>query len=727
MTDHLMPILCQEMHNAVTTGIEFLIKSLNLKIPRNPAVFTSSPTTSFLNMRSNTSSTAFSDTSISVAPASQLSQELSSTQSTGPPSYHTNDDSRIDISMDIDHIIQTEEADNGNALFALQALLGPSSQFSSQYQEQMLTSILESTLDTLYVCPTGSGKTTMYLAAAKHLAPARTIVVIVPHRPLLDEVKAKAERFGIQALEWMDMGSENVNAVSLVLVSADVAGRNSCIDMITSIGQRLHGMFIEEGQTFILHEHYREALGEAAHLRRISKPLHVFSGTVPVGQEGSMLAYFGLGPETLVKRDLTTRHNISYQVTRVESSKDVEYEAIKLVQALESQMSEDQRGVVWAQTIKQCVDVAKIINAHGHTSITHKGGLVDSWESGTDGKSKFIVATNGLAAGCDRKNVIYSIHIGNPINGLPSYLQESGRIGRSGERATSIILYKNWIEFANRDSVRSKEQSAFALVEEMKSYCENRTECRRNFQMRHMDNRHMTCMEIPDAHQCDICFEKRMKVLGKQKEARPREDSLTEDPSSKRPRLASEHAPIPGPSTSAQRAIAPPTVHESVSRYNTIQLDHNREIVLLNDYVTAIQGDCCSHCLVAGKVEYHQEEDCTAPMAHRYSSEHHTFKRSINWKKFKCCWTCQLPFLDFPHKPCVIDGFKVTRSLFAICNDPAVFARARRSCGNGVLALPSNAKDLPDWFGEQGPGRLANAHRLLAYMMALNAAPKNTA
>ena len=56
------------------------------------------------------------------------------------------------------------------------------------------------------------------------------------------------------------------------------------------------------------------------------------------------------------------------------------------------------------------------------------------------GKKHIIVATSALSMGVDVRNVDLVIHFNMPLS-LADYYQMSGRAGREGQKARSILLY----------------------------------------------------------------------------------------------------------------------------------------------------------------------------------------------------------------------------------------------------------------------------------------------
>lgn len=97
------------------------------------------------------------------------------------------------------------------------------------------------------------------------------------------------------------------------------------------------------------------------------------------------------------------------------------------------------------------------------------------------GKKHIIVATSALAMGVSIKDVDLVIHYNMPLS-ISDYYQMSGRAGREGQKARSILIYNNSDYCSNRYMLeefenRNMRKIAMERLDAMKELCEDTEHC----------------------------------------------------------------------------------------------------------------------------------------------------------------------------------------------------------------------------------------------------------
>jgi len=141
------------------------------------------------------------------------------------------------------------------------------------------------------------------------------------------------------------------------------------------------------------------------------------------------------------------RKNIAYMVFEVED---------KLYRTEQILKKNPNPSIIYVRNRKSCLNMSSQLQSLGFTATYYHGGLsakekdknMQLWMSE---QAQVIVATNAFGMGIDKDNVKTVIHTQLPEN-LENYYQESGRAGRNGAKAFSVLLYNN------SDAIQTEQQ-----------------------------------------------------------------------------------------------------------------------------------------------------------------------------------------------------------------------------------------------------------------------------
>ena len=133
---------------------------------------------------------------------------------------------------------------------------------------------------------------------------------------------------------------------------------------------------------------------------------------------------------------------------------------------LKMQLSKlSQSSIIYASSRKRVKDISNYLNKNNFKSSYYHGGLsVEekqvSFNNWMEEKTPIMVATNAFGMGIDKDNVQQIIHVDLP-NSLENYMQEAGRAGRNGQKASSMV-------FGNEHSIfnlKNQFKKGFVTVE----------------------------------------------------------------------------------------------------------------------------------------------------------------------------------------------------------------------------------------------------------------------
>ncbi|KAI6777521.1 uncharacterized protein J7T54_003695, partial [Emericellopsis cladophorae] len=206
-----------------------------------------------------------------------------------------------------------------------------------------------------------------------------------------------------------------------------------------------------------------------AHVRQVRTQTVWLTATLPPAFEEAFLRRNFLVRPRFV-RESVNRPNIKYRVERFGGAGSVCERAVDLVHALLAGEPDDGGGgarmVVYCPTLDAVEELAEALGCPMYVgnrammSGDDKDAAIDRWLS--PGGSPVIVATSALGVGFDYPHVRWVVHVGAPRR-ITDFSQESGRAGRDGRPATSVILLSAAWQRAGAPAALDEDEEAMQL------------------------------------------------------------------------------------------------------------------------------------------------------------------------------------------------------------------------------------------------------------------------
>jgi superfamily II DNA helicase RecQ len=293
------------------------------------------------------------------------------------------------------------------------------------------------------VLGTGAGKTLVVMISAS-IADAGTTILILPTVALRGDMLGRFHKVGIRPLIWA-LGCKL--SASLVIVSAEAACTQSFLEYCqTEVSkQRLARIIVDEGHLTITASDYRPCMGQLGwYVRQIRTQTVWMTATLPPVMQEQFLEHNKLVKPRII-RESTNRPNIRYVVSREKGAGTLVEKAARLVQSCwpRKDLFDHQRDkiILYCRTRE---DVAQLVELLGCPSYTSKSGteeekkaIITHWLNTPTQPA--IAATSALGPGFDHPSIRWVIHVNAPSL-MSDFSQESGRAGRDGAKACSIVM-----------------------------------------------------------------------------------------------------------------------------------------------------------------------------------------------------------------------------------------------------------------------------------------------
>ncbi|KAJ7079732.1 P-loop containing nucleoside triphosphate hydrolase protein [Mycena belliarum] len=377
--------------------------------------------------------------------------------------------------------------------------------------------------------PTGAGKSICYQLPAVVQSETSNFsavtVVVSPLVALIQDQVIRLTEIGVDAVGFVHgTNSKEIerrlrshSKPALLYVTPEKVQKSSDLHKVLQFlykGGYLRLFAIDETHCISTWRDFRSAYRELNTLRDEfpNVPIMALTATATPESTRDIIDRLKLDNPKIFRQSLN-RPNIEYVVRPKRNAMDEVFQLIKTDHP-------NQSGIIYCTGRAECKGLAKFLRArritakhyHAKLSDTEKLSVHAEWKSG---ECKIIVATVSFGLGIDKPDVRFVIHYDLPKS-LENYYQETGRAGRDGLPAKSILFY-NFRELktildlplqgkhVTLKSSADHRRNALAMV----GYCEDRSACRRVLLLKHFGE----TFSRDDCSGCNNCSDEAFLVI----------------------------------------------------------------------------------------------------------------------------------------------------------------------------------------------------------------------
>ncbi|KAI3635183.1 hypothetical protein MIR68_006749 [Amoeboaphelidium protococcarum] len=340
--------------------------------------------------------------------------------------------------------------------------------------------------NTFTVCPTGSGKSFIYLALQK-LMPSKSVLVVTPTIALEKDASDKARQLGFTAVTnyatlLQDIASIHPSLIFVAVEHLEYGTYHSLMTYLVGTDQ-LGCIVIDEIHVYILWQAFRPQMLNLSLARLYDAPLIMLSATLPNAYIRDIVRDWQL--KAAAVRLLNVKPATRYSRVRVS-----EAQALALIQQKARQLEGHGKMAVFCYRIADVTNLQRSVLVPAgqyYHALEDKDTQMSNF---MNGNTNVMICSSSFGLGVDIANIRAVYHYG-PSYTLIDYVQETGRAGRDGHPCEAILL--------DVGKARHVKDPLMTL------YCRDLATCRRELMHREIDGEDlMTCNRQGIAN-CDNC------------------------------------------------------------------------------------------------------------------------------------------------------------------------------------------------------------------------------
>jgi ATP-dependent DNA helicase RecQ len=302
--------------------------------------------------------------------------------------------------------------------------------------------------DTLAIMPTGAGKSLCYQLPALHLS--GTTIVVSPLISLMKDQAGKLEEAGVaaeqlnsaQKLSDQDASMERIAGAESEIVFATPERLADPAFRAAMAAQGVALLVIDEAHCISQWGHdFRPAYLEiCTAVEALGHPTVLALTATATAEVVDDIRHQLKLPDLDIVNTGMFRPNLHLQVAQVTNDDEQFARLLAAVRAAAG------GGIVYASTVKVCIEVFERLQGAGESATIYHGKLPAAERNANQdafmsGARRVMVATNAFGMGIDKADIRFVIHYQLP-GSAQAYYQEAGRAGRDGADADCMLIFQ---------------------------------------------------------------------------------------------------------------------------------------------------------------------------------------------------------------------------------------------------------------------------------------------